>query len=609
MTLARIRRHAIAGLLLIGLLLTPAAWADDAPASDDDGAVTETETNDDVEPQGTYLDAVTVAATRSERTLGDTPGKIDRVERETIEERGYTSIEDIARYLPGVDVEGDPTRLGANGFTIRGVGGNRVLTEIDGVPTAEQFDFGPFAVHQFALDVDALASVEVVRSAGSALYGSDALGGVVALTTRDPRSYLQGGNRAINLRGGYDGRQDEASASGTVAFGGDRVQGALLYTRRDGSELDNQGDIDARDFTRTAPNPIDRTQNNVVAQLSFTPSDRSTWRGIAEWYDTETETDVLSAINPGSPFASATLDSFGIDEQTRTRISVEHTLTRSTGLFDTLLWRAYAQETDTEQRTLEQRLPSQGLAQRDGLLTFDQETYGLRAELRKALGSSVLLTYGASYQADAFEQLRDRTETLVDTGAPLPSFLAFPTRYFPGTDVEELGAFVQAEINLFDDRLTLIPGVRFDRYTLDADQNDAIFLSGNPGTPAPVDLDEDAVSPKLGAVLAVSDRVSLFAQYASGFRAPPMSEVNNGFTNLGGGYRTLPNPDLEPETSDNVELGVRFGFERASLSVTAYQNQYEDFIEIATLGFDPITFLIEFQAQNVSNVEIEGVEV
>ena len=81
--------------------------------------------------------------------------------------------------MHGVDVEGDPTRLGTSGFTIcgiggRGIGGKRVLTEIDGVPTAEHFDFGPFSIFQLDLDVDTLESVEIVRSAGSALYSSDA---------------------------------------------------------------------------------------------------------------------------------------------------------------------------------------------------------------------------------------------------------------------------------------------------------------------------------------------------------------------------------------------------------------------------------------------------
>ena len=49
-----------------------------------------------------------------------------------------------------------------------------------------------------------------------------------------------------------------------------------------------------------------------------------------------------------------------------------------------------------------------------------------------------------------------------------------------------------------------------------------------------------------------------------GFRTPPYSEVNQGFTNLAFGYTALPNPDLKPESSDTVELGLRGTFGRTS---------------------------------------------
>ncbi|MEM1180792.1 MAG: TonB-dependent hemoglobin/transferrin/lactoferrin family receptor [Acidobacteriota bacterium] len=599
----RLRNSALSPfvVLMAGLILFAVpAWAQDADKTED---------NAEEEIDQTFLDEVTVTATRSERALRDTPGQVDVVDQQEIEERGYTGLDDLVRYVPGVDVEGDPTRLGTSGFTIRGIGGNRVLTEIDGVPSAEQFDFGPFSIFQFALDVDTLESVEVVRSAGSALYGSDALGGVVSLTTRSPNSYLAGENSFVGLRGGFDGRNDEASLSGTVALGGDRVQASLLYTRRDGSETDNQGEIDSQDFTRTAPNPIDREQNNALLQVSYQPSDSSQWLGAVEYFDTDAETTVLSSIRPGTPFGSGVLESLGTDTQERTRVSLEYTANPAAAFADSVLARIFTQDTDTLQVTDEIRTPQGRQAIRDGLLSFEQNTFGLRAELRKAIGESALLTYGVSYLQDEFDQLRDRSEFFIDTGEPVFTTLAFPTKYFPQSDVEEVGAFLQAEIELFDGRLSLIPGLRFDSYDLDADQQDAIFLAGNPGTPDPVDYSEDRVSPKLGAVLSVSEKVSIFAQYAEGFRAPPMSDVNNGFTNQGGGYRTLPNPDLEPETSDNLEFGFRFVSRRASFSATYFDNQYEDFIDTIFLGFNPVVFLVEFQPQNVDEVSISGFEL
>jgi hemoglobin/transferrin/lactoferrin receptor protein len=75
------------------------------------------------------------------------------------------------------------------------------------------------------------------------------------------------------------------------------------------------------------------------------------------------------------------------------------------------------------------------------------------------------------------------------------------------------------------------------------------------------------------------------------------------------GYTTLPNPDLEPEGSDNVEVGVRATVGRASFALALFDNRYDDFIETVTLGVNPATGLLEFQPRNLTAVEISGVEL
>jgi hemoglobin/transferrin/lactoferrin receptor protein len=150
--------------------------------------------------------------------------------------------------------------------------------------------------------------------------------------------------------------------------------------------------------------------------------------------------------------------------------------------------------------------------------------------------------------------------------------------------------------------------VRIDSHRLDADATDAVYLSGNPGTPPPVSMTDTAVSPKLGVVYHWTEAWTVFGQYARGFRAPPYSDVNNGFANLAFGYRTLSNPELRPETSDNYEAGVRAAFARGSLSVSVFDNHFDDFIETVVVSVSPDGF-IEFQPQNVEKVEIYGAEL
>lgn len=556
----------------------------------------------------TFSEQVTVSATRSQRSLVKTPGQVDVVEVSEIQSLGYTSISDLVRWLPGVYVDGDPTRLGSSGFNIRGIGGNRVLTQIDGVPTAEQFDFGPFAVSQYNLDIETLERAEVVRSAGSALYGSDALGGVVSLVTRSPRSYLGTLPQFLSLRLGFDGRSEEVSETVVYARGNDRWQGSVVYGHRDGAEGDNQGRITSNDASRTAPNPIDRRQDNVLLKMGRSGDSGSQLEMAFEGFDGDSRTEVLSAQTVGA--ATGVADADTDDGQQRLRLSLEHSLVLQHPLADALLWRAYGQRADTEQQTFELRRNVAGLSERSGSLTFEQQTVGLEVEARRAWGRAKgqNLTYGLSLRRDVFDGLRDRRESFVDSGEPVPTTLILPSKYFPESEVTEIGAFVQGELAWAGGRLQVIPGLRFDSYELRPDAMDEVFLRSNPGQPL-VDNEDHAVSPRLGVVWALGDQISLFGQYAKGFRAPPMSAVNNGFTNPAGGYRTLPNADLEPETSDNFELGVRGAFDRGGISVTVFENHYEDFIETVFLGFNPSNFLVEFQPQNLTEVEISGLEV
>lgn len=591
------RRSVLHLSLGLALLALPMLAEEDNPATPAPAAP------DTVLLDTVFLDTVTVAATRSERALSETPGNVDVVAADEITELGHTGIADLVRYMPGVYVENDATRLGTSGFNIRGIGGNRILTQVDGVPTAEQFDFGPLSISQFQLDIDTLERVEVVRSAGSALYGSDALGGLVSLVTRSPQSYLGDSNQHLGLRVGWDGRADELSESLVYARGSETLQGSLVYTHRDSSEVDNQGEINSHDASRTAPNPFDRTEDNFLLKLSHQSSERSNLLVALEGFKARNSIGVFSSQSP------VVTDFDAVDRRERQRLSVENTLTLDSVLANSLIWKAYWQQADTEQRTDEIREGSLGTSQRLGVFDFDQQTIGIDVEAHKPFGNQNLLTYGLLARRDLFDVLRDREETVLGNGMPVPTGLIFPTKYFPETEVSELGLFVQGEIVLAKNRLRLVPGIRFDRFELNPEANDQVFLSGNPGQAEPASATDEAFSPKLGLVASLNDKVSLFAQYARGFRAPPMSSVNNGFTNQAGGYRTLPNPGLQPETSDNFELGFRGRFARGSGSVTYFENRYEDFIETVFLGFNPMNFLVEFQPQNLEEVEISGFEI
>lgn len=159
-------------------------------------------------PSGIHfnLDQISVYATRSERQLLDIPATVTIIDRAEIERRMVRDMNDLVRYEPGVNVDRitsrvDPTSSLA-GFTIRGVGGNRVLMMVDGTRMIERVTDG----NRDFVDMSNLKAVEIIRGPGSVLWGSDALGGIVAFETKDPDDYLKGTSK--NFAGQADTSYD-----------------------------------------------------------------------------------------------------------------------------------------------------------------------------------------------------------------------------------------------------------------------------------------------------------------------------------------------------------------------------------------------------------------
>jgi hemoglobin/transferrin/lactoferrin receptor protein len=567
------------------------------------------------------LETVVVTATRTEKDIANVPATVTLKTAEEIEQEVGRDIRDLIRYEPGVSIGGTAGRFGLGGFAIRGIGGNRVLTLLDGVRVADAFSFGPFlSANRDYVDVDSLKAFEIVRGPGSALYGSDALGGVVAFRTKDARDYLDGAPFYAGIKAGYSGVDDSTVGTVALATGADTVSGMLLYTRRNAHETENYGGMDGTGPGRELPDPQDIESDNALLKLSVHPSERHRFTFAADLFHGATESRVLSDY--GTITSGVRTSSYDADDTIeRRRYSIDYTYSDDGGVFDRISAQLYDQSSEQVQRTRQERL---SLA--DATLThrwrdsfFDQSIEGLSIQADSLLersGSTHYFVVGAEYWSTDSASLRDGATVAAATGAVIPEFTALPTRDFPPTTIDQYGIYVQDEIALFDNRLLLTPSVRFDSFDANA-VADPIFLAGNPGQPAPEDFDDSEVSPKLGLIYRLSGRLSLYAQYAEGFKAPPYSDVNVGFTNPIGGYKTISNPDLESERSRSAELGLRVTGDLSRISLVVFKNEYDNFIEsfltapqfASTGGVDPADGLLTFQSRNLEGVAIDGLEV
>ena len=598
------RDHTLRIALLLGVSAMPGALhAEDAAAATEDTA---SEADD--------RDHIVVTATRTPIAIEDAPATVTVIDSEEIADNLVTDIKDLVRYEPGVSVRRAPARFGATlgttgragneGFVIRGIGGNRVLIQVDGIRTPQGFTFGAQDAGRGGYtDVSLVKSVEILRGPASALYGSDGLAGAVSFTTSDPVDLIGSDAFGGFASASYASADEEFSETVALAGQSGAFSAMVAYTRRDFHELENKATVSGIGETRTLPNPQDGDSSAVLGKLVWEEGPHRV-RLTGEYLESAVFTDVLTGQGPQflfGPSPSWIVDDLIADDKTRrTRVSLDWTYSGSSGAIDYAHVAAYYQDGKDTQFALEERSPVGATPRpdRERLNTFENEVYGGVAEARSVFSTGPIdhvLAFGGDVSFTRQEGIRDGTEP--------PAGEVFPTSAFPATDFTLGGVFLADEITLFDGRLTIFPALRFDFYDL-TPTNDPLLPSFTGSKQS-----DNRLSPKLGVTLKLTDDVMLFGNYAQGFRAPTPSQVNNFFENLAYGYTSLPNPDLGPETSESWEGGIRFTSDAVSLQVVGFKADYDDFISQQIVGgsFTP-SDPAQYQYVNFDSVEIEGIE-
>lgn len=566
----------------------------------------------EVAAEATRLDQIVVVARRVPEPLSQVVSSVSLIDREQFESRLAVDAADLVRYVPGLRMDSEPNRFGSQGVSIRGLGGNRVRVEIDGVPLPEAFAVGQFAAA--GRDFGELASIEgieVLRGPASTLYGSDALAGIVAISTRDAEGLLAlgGGDRHFGLQAGYAGRDASRHLGFSHAFASDRgLQGVLVASLREAGTPGNRGRAPAEDA-----NPSDREARSLLGKLGRGFGEHGQWQLAFEHQRSEVQTDVVSQRFAPGRFTT-TYKLLGDDLQRRDRISLKSSLEASLLGFDRIEALLYGQDSETRQDTEQFRLadrttPFESLRWRR--FDFTQRDLGLDLLGMRSFSTSAAtheLLAGLELERTRYMGQRDGIETNLRTGSSSTVVLGerFPVRDFPTSIGERRALFVQDAITL--GRFALIPGLRYDQYRLDA-RPDAMFVEDYPEFTV-VDGREDSLTGKLGLRFAASENSQLFLQYARGFRAPPFSDLNIGLSLTLLNYEVRPNPELKPETSHGFEAGWRYAGERVHATLSTYRNDYRDLIESrANLGVDAATGALVFQSVNRDRARIEGVEL
>jgi hemoglobin/transferrin/lactoferrin receptor protein len=571
------------------------------------------------------LQQVTVSATRQAQSINSVPNTVTVKDREQLDRDNVNSIRDLVRYEPGVSVGGAGQRAGTTGYNIRGIDGNRILTQVDGVGIPDSFFSGPYAQTQRNyVDPEIVKRVEILRGPSSVLYGSNAIGGTVSYYTLDASDIIKPGQDAgARLKTGYSSADESWLTSGTVAGRQGDFDALLHLSQRNGHETESYGSNNGTGLDRTAANPQDARTSNVLAKLGWNYADDARLAFTYEKYKDDRDTNQKSAV--GGPFISGIPMGFytarnGNDTITRERFGINHDFSLESAFADHVKWSLNYQIAKTDQTTEEIYFPRSREVFRTRETTYKDRQWVFDAQFEKAFSiasTDHLLTYGTTLKHQKVTGSRSGTATctrVIGTcraaGAPSPvaGDSLLKSSDFPDPTVNTYSLFAQDQISW--NNWTFLPGARYDYTQLTPHITDAFLrtLELEPGEK--VDDSNKTwhrLSPSFGVTYSFNDNYTWYGQYAEGFRTPTAKSLYGRFENADIGYTVEPNPNLDPEKSKSYETGLRGQFEQGNFDIAVFYNKYRDFIDenALTAGYKEQ----EFQAQNIKRATIRGAEV
>ena len=560
---------------------------------------------------------ITVTGTRNPRPVDTFPGNVEVIDQEELKEKSGFTLRDLTDDIPGVTTEaqkrtglkGTPNR--GNNVNIRGLERNRVLFLIDGIRLPSYF-YGSAGSDPYYnmnqgdyVDFNTLKSIEILKGPGSALYGADALAGVVTYSSLKPRDLLKGNDIfKVSLPGSYDSSDSSISQSIQLASKlSDSLSSLIVFTIESGDETQVKADakfiddekFDGKNYYISLTKEFDDfTLVDLIYEQVRRDSEIKASQGSLDAMETKDYANRTITYTKHDSFIKTNRDRISVDYSYENPDN--NKLIKS---FQGKLYSQYTRKDDDMNRTTSRANfggpPTVGSSVRDYYLKND--IYGTDFKLTSEpefANTSHLITYGVDYSKTDTSRLRITDGTKAKDN--------------PDTAITRTGLFLQDEFSY--GKFDFILGLRFDNYELDA-KNDSVYNKAS----FVADFSEGSLTPKIASTYNFNSNISGFAQYAQGFRAPAWYEVNSGFDNFRSGYTTESNPSLKPETSDSFEVGLRARYPKFDANLFAFFSKYENFIEqLKKIGTKSVTQgettkdLNLYKSINADKAEISGIE-
>lgn len=501
---------------------------------------------------------VIITATSTEHPVSDVPSAVSVVTKEVIEKQHYQTLGQALQNVPGLQFSGT-TLSGANGGTnisIRGMEPNHTLVLLNGrrVTGSSIAQVSGTDLNYSLLGLNGVERIEVLRGGSGALYGSDAMGGVINIITKQSTEKFLRLNTELSLRRGNSDLQYNWNVSaGTGNMG--KWNTVLSAGQR-----------------KTTP-AADKLGGTVKYSGTIQPFHVGTVYQANENHSFSVDFDYAkedlnwrSAVMRGSTISRSDYNRQGYTNG----LNVQYDGKDTNSNYMVRFYWGHATEDFTSRSLL------------TGARDWDSvkhDNYIFETKNSTALNENHLLSYGFSYRTEQGEGTRIMQGSSIWTqtkyGKPHTAYKA---------SVNSYAFYVQDEWSV-NNRLLIVPAIRYDHF----------------------DSFDGHISPKLGMTYSFSPTLRLKFNIGGNFAAPGISELYENWPDAPGTYGLYGNPNLRPEVSTNFDLSLEKEYGKTTVSAGYFNNYVKNLIQAVPV--DQSNRSAGYHFVNINRARLTGLEL
>jgi hemoglobin/transferrin/lactoferrin receptor protein len=529
-----------------------------------------------LEPKAQDLDEIVISASKFKQSKRDIPQKVISIDAEKIQ---FANPQTSADLLEGTgNIYMQKSQLGGGSPMIRGFSTNRLLITVDGVRMNNAIFRGGNLQNVISVDPFTIQNTEVTLGAGSVVYGSDAIGGVMSFYTKKPQpSYSDSLFFKANVAGRYSTANNERTGHLDVNFGLKKwaflssvsytdfddlrmgSHGPNEYLRPEYIETINGEDIMVENDNPLVQKPTGYDQINLLQKIRYEASENYSY-DFGVYYTTTSEYSRYDRLirYRGDNLRSAEWN-YGPQRWFMTNLQVTK-LSSSSNLYDKI------NASVAYQNFQESRIDRNFQSEERSITEEGVNAISFNLDLENELNPKTELFYGLEY---VYNEISSKGEIFnIGTNQSMNTL----SRYPDGSDWQSIAAYTSLKYKP-NPKFIFQTGLRYNHIIANAD-----FTKNNVYLNLPFNeakIDAGAFTGTAGISWIPNETMTWKLNASSAFRAPNMDDIGKVFDSEPGSV-VVPNNNLKPEYAYGGELGLNLNFDKTFIIDLATYYTYLD---------------------------------